>query len=267
MKLKLLDTKMTKPISVITINYNNLEGLKRTVGSIQSQPDCFEWIVVDGCSIDGSVEFLSNSLERKPDILVSEKDNGIYDAMNKGLSYANGEYVIFMNSGDMFTENALSIVLESIGKGKNPLFIYGDSIEVLPSGKQLYRKARSFKKIWLGMFTHHQAMYYRLDVIRKLGLEFRQDLKVAADYCFTAQYLKSIDFKNVLYIAEPLCLFFKDGLSSQAWRKSVLEQYIVRREALKKSVFSSLALTSVQYLWHILKEKLPFLYKLRARNI
>ena len=88
-------------VTVITINYNNLHGLKRTIPSVLSQTcDDFEYIVVDGGSTDGSKEYIES--QKGIDQWVSEKDKGIYNAMNKGISMAHGEYCIFMNSGDHF---------------------------------------------------------------------------------------------------------------------------------------------------------------------
>ena len=99
---------MLKKISVITINYNNCQGLIKTYDSLRIQLDLntrVEWIVVDGNRTDGSVDFL-NSISSEIDTLIVESDKGIYDAMNKGLAAATGEYVWFLNSGDSFYNNS-----------------------------------------------------------------------------------------------------------------------------------------------------------------
>ena len=84
-------------LSVITINYNNLEGLTRTCESVTSQSSReFEWIVIDGGSTDGGKEYLE-TLDLKPNYWCSERDNGIYSAMNKGIDMAHGEYMLFLN--------------------------------------------------------------------------------------------------------------------------------------------------------------------------
>lgn len=88
-------------ISIITINYNNIEGLKQTVESVLSQTYIDkEYIVIDGGSKDGAVDFLKS--QNKITYWVSEKDGGLYNAMNKGIRKLSGDYVIFMNSGDVF---------------------------------------------------------------------------------------------------------------------------------------------------------------------
>ena len=93
---------MKPKISIITINYNNFEGLKKTIKSVINQTwKDYEYIVIDGGSNDGSVEYLK-SLDNTINFWVSEADNGVYHAMNKGINKANGEYLLFLNSGDHF---------------------------------------------------------------------------------------------------------------------------------------------------------------------
>lgn len=98
-------------LSIITINYNNLEGLKKTVRSVMDQTwRDFEWIIIDGGSTDGSRELIEEVAAR-PDSQVSywcsEPDKGIYNAMNKGTAKAKGEYYLFLNSGDSLYDNEI----------------------------------------------------------------------------------------------------------------------------------------------------------------
>ena len=89
-------------LSIVTINYNNLKGLKNTVKSVQSQNfRQFEHIIIDGGSSDGSYEFIIRNKELF-NFFISEKDSGIYNAMNKGIQYCSGDYIVFLNSGDVF---------------------------------------------------------------------------------------------------------------------------------------------------------------------
>ena len=93
---------MKPKFSIITVNYNNLEGLKKTVESVKNQTyQKFEYIVIDGGSYDGSLEFIKDN-ESLLDYWVSEPDSGVYQAMNKGIEKATGEYLLFLNSGDHF---------------------------------------------------------------------------------------------------------------------------------------------------------------------
>ena len=113
-------------LSIITINFNNLAGLKKTVESVGGPLplDC-EWIVVDGLSTDGSVEFIDYAPFTHK---IIEKDRGIYDAMNKGLKAANGDFVWFMNSGDRFhSSDSVSRMIYFIEQFPEIDCFYGDT--------------------------------------------------------------------------------------------------------------------------------------------
>ncbi|CAM2978599.1 glycosyltransferase [Paenibacillus sediminis] len=91
----------------------------------------------------------------------SEPDQGLYDAMNKGIEMSSGQYLIFMNSGDLFANDKVAEMIEAIAIQNNrPDLIYGDSIEETAECRRLYKKSMSHNKVWYGMFTHHQAMIF-----------------------------------------------------------------------------------------------------------
>ena len=109
-------------LSIITINYNNRDGLQKTIDSVISQSfNDYEWIVIDGDSNDGSREIIEQYCDRFA-YWCSEPDSGIYNAINKGLSHATGEYVQFLNSGDwLYSDNILEKAF-SIIDGKNDIY-------------------------------------------------------------------------------------------------------------------------------------------------
>jgi glycosyltransferase involved in cell wall biosynthesis len=111
-------------ITIITINFNNAKGLKKTIDSVVSQTfQDFEYIVIDGCSKDESVHLIKQS--PRIDYWVSEKDKGIYDAMNKGIKQARGAYCLFLNSGDyLFSKHSLETVHRSLQSGID--IVYGN---------------------------------------------------------------------------------------------------------------------------------------------
>src|SRR6188508_2910860 len=115
-------------LSIITVVYNNLAGLKHTYQSIQSQTSTdFEWLVIDGGSSDGTKEWLTN-LAVSNMCFISEKDGGLYDAMNKGLNLAKGKFVWFMNSGDsIFSPDTVQVLIDQ-SAGKDVL--YGETMLV-----------------------------------------------------------------------------------------------------------------------------------------
>lgn len=121
-------------LSIVTVCYNE-KDIGRTCESIVSQ-SCqdFEWIVVDGGSTDGSLEVIKHYKERI-DILISEPDNGIYDAMNKGIRLAKGKWINFMNGGDTFADNCIvGDFLRFAGDNPAADVIYGDFNRMLPDG-------------------------------------------------------------------------------------------------------------------------------------
>lgn len=206
--------------SIITVTRNNREGLKKTALSIGEQDyRDFQWIIIDAVSSDGT----HNDLEEYGADILCEPDNGPYDGMNKGIDLALGDYLIFMNAGDGFAESqtlgktAAAIVQE------NPDFLYGDSWES-DGQRRYYKPARTFKRACLGMFTHHQAMYYKRSVIAEL----RYDLsyRIAADYDFTLGFLDKA--KKTACLRIPICDFRSGGLSQTNVRSGRNEQFLVR---------------------------------------
>lgn len=197
-------------LSVITVNRNHLSGLKATFASVleQSNQD-FEFIVIDGASTDGSAEFLAENAHRTH-YCVSEPDSGIYNAMNKGIRKAHGDYVLFMNSGDVFYDkNVVDTVLPHLD-GINELVIgssiYPDGfVHKMPPGMKL-------KYFW-GNSLPHQATFIAHDLFNKYGY-YREDYRCSSDlfFFFEIIYLKKIPFKS---IPIAVCQFEGGGISFQ----------------------------------------------------
>lgn len=203
--------------SVITVTKNNCAGLGATYASLSAQScNDYEWIVVDGASTDGTLLFLSK--DGLLDCCVSTPDDGIYDAMNKGIARAKGRYLIFMNAGDRFSDPDILSTLLKIIAAEDPDFIYGDALE---SGG-LYKKARH--NIERGMITHHQAMLYKRGTIGDLRYDMRY--KIAADYDFTFRFLKRA--KTIHYCPAALCIFEEGGLSQKKRRHGRNEEFLIR---------------------------------------
>lgn len=166
-------------VSVITINYNNIQGLKTTIQSVISQSyKDMEYIIVDGGSTDGSVDLLVEYSD-KISKCICEPDNGVYNAMNKGVSIASGEYCIFMNSGDSFWN---SEVLENI-------FSKHIDVDVKVTMKYLYANS-----------INHQAMLIKTALLREYPYD--ETLKVYSDWKFCIQTLvvNNLSYQFVDYV-------------------------------------------------------------------
>lgn len=237
-------------LSIITINYNNTEGLRRTLASVASQTfRDYEHIIVDGGSTDGSVEVIreyEQSLASRLSPLasnlkwLSEPDSGIYNAMNKGIEIAlgrrvvnafnrselvedknkgikmaNGEYLLFLNSGDYLVD---ADTLKNVFENANDVdIIYGDRINVYEDGSQ--KKVNYFPDKITGSFMYHsmishQASFIKSDLFVKYGW-YREDLKYASDWEF---FLKTFLLYNCTYqhIHQYVVYFDCLGISSVA---------------------------------------------------
>ena len=210
-------------LSIITINYNNLEGLKRTYDSVVSQTyHDFEWIIIDGGSTDGSKEFIEEHQEHFA-YWCSEPDKGVYNAMNKGIARATGEYLNFMNSGDCFyDEHTLEKVfsLELMAD-----LVYGDWIRVYPDHEEY--KAAPPKAFYATVFFDnvcHQAMFIKCNVLRQRGYD--DNMYILADWKRWIEM--SLEGQTFQYIPLTICRFEATmGLS-----ETVSEQHSRERERL-----------------------------------
>ena len=247
LKTLLCDT-ISPRVSIVTITYNNLEGLKRTAKSILNQSSsCYEWIVIDGGSTDGSKEFLS-SLERQPDYWVSESDDGIYDAMNKGIRVANGGYVLALNAGDVFrSSDTLERVLD-YGLGAD--VVYGDWVRLYPDHEE-FKKAPDILPPFFFFQEHgnicHQAMFVRTSLLKESPFDTRY--KVVADWAkWRELMLAGCSFE---YVPVTVCNFEAvQGVSSGgATFKNVNDTLLLRGSFPQGVIEESLKLDAMSAFW------------------
>ena len=234
--------------SIITITFNNRNGLRHTALSVQSQTYAdYEWIIIDGQSTDGTQSDFINYPSAR---ITSEPDSGIYDAMTKGIDRATGDYIIFMNAGDVFADKYTvgKIAAECITQ---PDFIYGDSQE-----DNQQKRARHHSKINWGMNTHHQAMLYSRRLLT--GLRYDLNYKISADYDFTLRFLKIA--KNIVYIPVPICIFELGGVSQTNVTLGRNEQFTARQKNKSCSVFGNHIIRIGQMIRYAIRKHLPKLY-------
>lgn len=213
--------------SIITVTYNAAAVIRPTLESVHAQTYTnYEYILVDGGSTDNTVSIAKESGIKFAHI-VSERDNGIYDAMNKGMALATGDYLCFLNAGDAFyANNTLKTIVDTIANEKElPDVIYGETAEVdearnfirmrrLQAPKEL--TWRSFKN---GMLVCHQAFYARRDIAPMYDLKYR--LSSDVDWCI--KVMKRT--KKMLNVNTIVINYLQNGLSLQYHKKSLRERF------------------------------------------
>lgn len=181
-------------ITVITVVFNDVAHLQRTIDSVASQTyGNIEHVIIDGRSTDGTLQIIERC--QSVDYWLSEGDSGIYDAMNKGIGCATGEWVNFMNSGDVFfNENVVGDIFSNTQRRSADL-IYGD-VEVDYGGFKKIRRAGAVERLKHGMQFSHQSLFAKCSVLLAFG--FDSSYRTAADYNFIiASWVKKYRFEYV----------------------------------------------------------------------
>ena len=165
--------------SIVTVCYNSEKTIENTIISVLKQRySNLEYIIVDGCSNDATINLINKYRERLNN-LISEKDSGIYDAMNKGINVASGDYIIFMNAGDMFfNDNVLSEIAKTVNNNSCDV-IYGNVVNEF-RGKKHVVKAKDLTRIKYDMVFSHQSVFVKTELAKRL--KFDTNYKYAADY-------------------------------------------------------------------------------------
>lgn len=188
---KLTKFSMIK-ISIITVCYNSEKTIRKTIESVLAQKyQNIEYIVIDGESKDNTINIISEYKDRI-EKFISEKDNGIYDAINKGISIASGDIVGILNSDDIFYDNnTISFIAEKFNNNINLESIIGDIVFVKPNGKvHRYYSALNWSpnKFSWGLMPPHPTFYCKRTLFDKYG-SYRNDFKIAADYELLIRFL------------------------------------------------------------------------------
>jgi glycosyltransferase involved in cell wall biosynthesis len=218
-------------LSIITINFNNLEGLKRTVESVINQTwKEFEYIIIDGGSTDGSSEYL-DEVRNSISFAKSERDNGVYHAMNKGIDVANGEYCLFLNSGDELHDS--SVVERSLRHLNSVDVICFDSV-IRGEGEEYHTNhptEMTIRFLWYSTICH-QSVFIKKD--RLMDYPYDENLKLVSDWKF---FICSFIKLNATYmkVDDLLSIYYVDGVSSDPKNYKLLddERQLVLRDEFK----------------------------------
>lgn len=211
---------MSQTVSIVTINRNNRSGLIQTIDSVIREKLSYrsiQYIVVDGLSTDGSVEYLKSQSEHI-DRLIIENDSGIFHAMNKGLNLAQGDYVLFLNSGDYLVNPLFSKIFNHY---QDADILYGDCYFVTdPKFKQLYHHPENLSLLFfLNHSLNHQSTFIKTSLNKQCP--YNEDFKLASDWEF---FLRRIVFENatIRHIALPVCYYDLSGQSQDAENNRLL---------------------------------------------
>jgi len=219
-------------ISIITVVYNNKETIKDAIDSVLGQKyKNIEYIIVDGASTDGTIEVIQ-SYGDKVSKFISEKDTGIYDAMNKGISLASGDIIGILNSDDFYVDE---YVLEKIVKefeSKNVDSVYADLVYVNP--QDLNKVVRYYnssyftpEKFAYGWMPAHPTFFVKKEVYEKFGV-FKTDYKIAADCELLTRFLARNKI-TYSYIKTPIVKMRIGGASTNG----IKSNYILNKEIIR----------------------------------
>lgn len=212
----------SKKISIITVCLNAKNTIQKTIDSVIMQSyDHYQLVIVDGASTDGTTELINKYAEMPNLTIISEKDTGLYNAMNKGIRLADGEYVLFLNSGDVFYNDQ---VLETIAKHLTADVVYGNVERILSDKKFIEKydgKFTAMKLFLMGKMVCHQVLFIRTAIMKKYF--FDESFTISADHdmlmkCYKNQH--SMKFVDIV-ISSVDCV---DGISAQVKNFDIIRE-------------------------------------------
>ncbi|PLY08721.1 MAG: glycosyltransferase [Arcobacter sp.] len=205
-------------VSIITVTYNAEQFLERTIKNIIEQNyKNIEYIIIDGNSTDGTIDIIKK-YEKYISYWISEPDNGLYDAMNKGIDIATGSWINFMNAGDMFSEtNTISNVSKNFNEDYQ--IICGDILR--GENYSVYQKTLGLDYAYDSVFVNHQASFTEMSLMKKFM--FDSSMKISSDYGFFFRcFIEGCKFK---FINMPIAKCLEGGISQQnnvlAWAEAM----------------------------------------------
>lgn len=265
-------------ISVITCTYNAAASLQRTLDSVGCQTyPAIEHLIIDGASTDNTLALAeayrqAQSSDKSRRVLVtSEPDKGLYDAMNKGLQKATGDYVLFLNAGDTFpSSETLADVCRAAeaslkSTGSLPAVLYGDTDIVDGNGHRLRsRRLRPPKHLsWLsfrqGMVVCHQAFYVRTDLARETPYDLRYRFSADVDWCIRVMKHAKRQQLELRNLNQVVACYLEEGMTTRHHRESLVERFRVMTRHY------GLLVTAGMHLWFVVRA-LPLLFRRFKKN-
>ena len=216
---------MKKRVTVITATYNRAKTIVRALSSVKSQTYAdIQLVVIDGGSTDESISS-ANAILDETDIMISEPDEGIYDALNKGLAIAEGEIIGFLHSDDLYYDDQIISKVVDVFADETIDVVYGDACffsgDNVMEVRRRYRSNKlSRKNLAWGKMPAHPSMFIRRRVYEEIG-NFEKTFKIAADYEFLCRLVKYPNLKSV-YLPLPFVRMQFGGASTDGFGSTIL---------------------------------------------
>lgn len=225
-------------ISVITVVFNAEKIVGKTIDNVLSQQyDNLEYIIIDGESTDQTMNIVK-AYDNRISKVISQKDSGIYDAMNKGLAFSTGEYVIFMNAGDLFYND--TVLRDMINKQPGADVYYGNTRVINSEGREVGDrrhkppKKLTWKSLRMGMCVSHQSILARRSLCEAFDIRY----KISSDIDWTIRLLKksTIIVNTEMYVSK----FLEGGLSARKQKQGLKERFDIMQNhyGLTQTIFN-----------------------------
>lgn len=220
---------MIPKFSIITVTYNAEAFIEGTVQSVISQKfNSFEYIIIDGDSTDNTKVILGN-YNKQIDHFISEKDQGLYHAMNKGIRIANGEFLLFLNAGDRFLNDTVLNEIDSAISPKTRIVSadfmnvknYGDY-----NGRYIKTKACTLDNLRKDFAACHQAIFIHRSVV----VEYDLNYKILADYKWVVQASLKCKLESIVHFNKAIVYYLDGGISAQYAKQNFLERIRLHQE-------------------------------------
>ena len=238
-------------ISLITVCKNSKDSIDRTIQSVLSQTyKNIEYIIIDGASNDGTLSIINN-YKNKVSLIISENDNGVYDAMNKGLKHANGDIIGFINADDsLYNKYCINNIVDHFKKN-NADIVYGDINLVSKNQKLIHSwRANKFKKNSFinGWHPPHPSFYAKKRVYAIVG-DYDCNLEFSADFDFMYRAFEMHSFK-VEYLPEVFVNYTLGGGSSKNIKNILIGNYNIFKSLKKNKV-------NINFFYYFFKRLIP----------
>ena len=244
-------------ISIITATFNSAKTLKDTIQSVLRQTNKdFEYLIIDGGSTDETIDIVKSYESEFSGRLkwVSEKDQGIYDAMNKGIKMASGDVVGILNSDDYFTSDDILQTVDNAFKSHEIDAIYGDIHFIRDGNPQKcirYYSSRMFRPFWLrfGFMPAHPSFYCKREVFEKAGL-YSLDYKIGADYEMMVRLFKKYRIMSQ-YINKDFVTMRTGGASNNNVRSRITLINEDVKACKENGVYTKCLFVMIKYLYKV----------------